>query len=78
VISEGVKPGNMFVRDHYTEAKKYGYQSLVLLIEYLVHERKVLNMGDSEEKLSYYLQDKFQKKMNEYLMEYERMKKHAI
>jgi hypothetical protein len=68
----------MTVLEHYQEARKHGYSSLVLLIEYLVHERKVLNMGDSEEKLSYYLQDKFQKKMNEYLMEYERMKKHAI
>jgi hypothetical protein len=68
----------MTVLEHYQEAKKHCYSSLVLMIEYLVHERKVINMGDGEEKLTHYLQEKFWKRMDEYLMEYERMKKHAI
>jgi len=66
------------IQDLYKEAKKYNDYSLVLVIEYLVNERKVLEMTDTQEKLTYYLQDKFHKKMDEYLAEYERTRKHAI
>ena len=62
----------MIVQEYYTEAKKYGHRSLVLLIEYLVNERKVLRMTDTAEKLTYYLQDRFSVKMNQYLSEYAR------
>jgi hypothetical protein len=55
----------------YQIAKKENYYSLVLLIEFLIHEKKVLKWTDSEEKLNYYLQDRFHKKMNGYLAEYE-------
>lgn len=61
----------MMIQEHYDEAKKHGYKSLALLIEYLVYERKVLDMSDNENKLQYYLQDRFASKMNEYLKEYE-------
>lgn len=60
----------MIVQDHYEVAIKNGYKSLVLVIEYLVNERKVLEMTDNEDKLTYYLQDRFKNKMNEYLKEY--------
>lgn len=53
------------------ELYQYKYYSLNLLIDYLVNERKVLKMTDSTERLTYFLQDKFAKKMNEYLTEYE-------
>jgi hypothetical protein len=68
----------MNVHEHYTQAKEHGYHSLVLLIEYLVNEKKVISMGDSEEKLTYYLQEKFWKKMNEYLSDYKGVGKRAI
>ncbi|WP_243299118.1 hypothetical protein [Bacillus litorisediminis] len=61
----------MTIQHIYLEAKEHGFKSLVLLIEYLVEERKVLKFTDPEEKLTYYLQDRFRNKMNEYLREYE-------
>ncbi len=63
------------VRDLYNESIKHNHYSLKLLIDYLVNERKVLKMTDSDDKLTYFLQDKFGKKMNEYLVEYERSKR---
>jgi hypothetical protein len=59
------------VQDSYLFAIKYNYYSLQLLIDYLVKERKVLKMSDDENKLKYYLQDRFANKMNEYLKAYE-------
>jgi hypothetical protein len=64
----------MTVREYYLKAKQNGHYSLELMIDYLVNEKKVLTMTDSEDKLAYYLQDKFAKKMNEHLAEYERVK----
>jgi hypothetical protein len=60
----------MKVQDCYNEAKEYGYNSLVLLIDYLVNERKVLKMTSNSAELTYYLQDKFAKRMNKYLADY--------
>ena len=62
----------MTVRELYEEAISGNYYSLILLIEYLVKERKVLEWTGTEDKLDYYLQDRFHKAMNEYLAEYER------
>lgn len=61
----------MIVKDYYKEAIQYNHYSLQLWIEYLVNERKVLKMTDNIENFTYYLQDKFAKKMNEYIAEYE-------
>ncbi len=61
----------MRVGEYYEEAKRNGYYSLRLIIEFLVFEKKVLQMEDNREKLTYYLQDHFQVKMNEYLKRYE-------
>ena len=58
------------VHDWYKEAKGQHY-GLTLLIEYLVCEKKVLKMEDATENLTYFLQDRFSNKMNEYLREYE-------
>lgn len=68
----------MTVREAYLEAIIGKHYSLQLVIDYLVNERKVLEMTDPQEKLTYYLQDKFHKKMNEYLIEYERKRNHEI
>lgn len=57
--------------DLYHEAEKNNHYSLKLLIEYLVHEKQVLKMTDNEDKLTYYLQDKYWAKMGEYLREFE-------
>lgn len=61
----------MTVREVYAEAIIYKHNSLKLMIEYLVHEKQVLKMTDNEDKLTYYLQDKYWAKMGEYLREYE-------
>jgi hypothetical protein len=61
----------MNIKEVYIESIQYNYYSLRLLIDYLVKERKVLTMEDNEEKLKYYLQDRFANKMNEYLKAYE-------
>jgi hypothetical protein len=62
------------IQDLYLEAKKDPkyYYSLILLIEFLVYEKKVLQLSDSEEKLTYYMQDKFKNAMNKHLRDYER------
>lgn len=60
----------MTVEDIYIKACKDHY-SLKLVIEFLVKKRRVLKMTDSEEKLTYYLQEKYWNKMNEYLREWE-------
>lgn len=67
----------MMIRDYYHEAIEHNHYSLKLLIDYLVDERKVLKMTDDSEKLTYFLQDKFARKMNEYLSEYE-VKRNAL
>lgn len=65
----------MTVRDLYMEAIIGKHYSLQLVIDYLVNERKVLEMTDPQEKLTYYLQEKFRKKMDEYLVEFEKVKR---
>jgi hypothetical protein len=60
----------MTIQELYVEGKDF--PSLLLLIDYLVHERKVVSMTDSIDKLTYYMQPNFHKKMNAYLDEYKR------
>lgn len=66
----------MTVKQVYADAIIGKFYSLELLIEYLVFEKQVLKMTDNQEQLTYYLQEKFKTKMNEYLAEYE-VKKHG-
>jgi hypothetical protein len=61
----------MTVKESYLEAIQYQYYSLQLLIEFLVYEKKVLKFTDHEDKLKYFLQDRFAAKMNVYLADYE-------
>lgn len=67
----------MTVYEYLLEAKKHNHPYLVLMIDYLVKEKKILQLTDSEDKLTYYLQEKFAKKMNEYLAEFEGGKNHV-
>jgi translation initiation factor 2 beta subunit (eIF-2beta)/eIF-5 len=63
------------IREIYAEALKEKHYSLQLLIEFLVNEKQVLTMTDNEDKLTFYLQEKFRSKMNAHLLEYENQKK---
>ncbi|MDQ8092272.1 MULTISPECIES: hypothetical protein [Bacillus amyloliquefaciens group] len=62
----------MTIRDWYEAALRHNYYSLILLIEFLVYEKKTVRLQDSEEALNFYLQKKFKDRMNAYLLEYER------
>ncbi|WP_339202590.1 hypothetical protein [Bacillus sp. FSL K6-1366] len=61
----------MTVRDWYREALRHNYYSLILLIEFLVYEKKTVSLQDPEQALNFYLQEKFKDKMNAYLLAYE-------
>jgi hypothetical protein len=67
----------MTIQELYQEAITHNYYSLLLVIDYLVIERKVLEMTDNDEKLMYYLQDRFSKKLNEFLADYEKKRNGA-
>lgn len=60
----------MTVRELYLEAISNDHNSLQLLIRFLVYEKKVVSFDDSQEKIEYYLQEEFSKKMNEYLYDF--------
>ncbi|MCY8824507.1 hypothetical protein [Bacillus atrophaeus] len=64
----------MTVREWYEEALRHNYYSLILLIEFLVYEKKTLRLQDSEDALNFYLQEKFHDRMNAHLLAYERQK----
>lgn len=67
----------MTVNDFYQESLQYGYYSMVLLIDFLVHEKKVIRLSDPEEKLHYFLQEKFHKSLNGYLRAYEEKRRNS-
>ncbi|MGD6872993.1 hypothetical protein ACQCU1_12520 [Sutcliffiella horikoshii] len=58
------------IRDWYLDAVDYNQEPLLLLLDFLIYEKKVLSFDDSEEKLHFYFQDKFRGKMNEHLTQY--------
>lgn len=65
----------MTVGEYYNGACIEGHYSLKMMIEFLVYEKQVITFSDTEEKLKYFLQDKFKSKMNEHLAEYEAKQK---
>jgi ABC-type uncharacterized transport system substrate-binding protein len=67
----------MIIRELHKDAKKHGYYWLEVTIEFLVMEKQVLKMEDNADDITYYLQDKFSKKMNEHLEKYERERNYA-
>ncbi len=60
----------MKIRELYLDAIEYNEPSLLLLLDFLIYEKKVLTMEDDVKKLDYYFQDRFKNKMNAYLLEY--------
>ena len=69
----------MLIEEYYRESIKQGHADLTMLIDYLVFEKKALELTDDEEKLNYYLQERFRNKMNEHLNEYKKTwRKEAI
>jgi hypothetical protein len=67
----------MTVKEMYEDAIMYEYHWLEVTIEFLVMEKQVLKMEDNADRITYYLQDKFSKKMNEHLEKYERERNYA-
>ena len=67
----------MTVKEMYEDAIMYEYYWLEVTIEFLVMEKQVLKMEDNADDITYYLQDKFSKKMNEHLEKYERERNYA-
>jgi ABC-type cobalamin/Fe3+-siderophores transport system ATPase subunit len=61
----------MTIGELYHEAIIENEPSLLMLIDFLVKEKRVLTMDEPAAKLDYYLQDRFANKMNQYLREYE-------
>ncbi|MCC2931628.1 hypothetical protein ABE197_04650 [Bacillus subtilis] len=61
----------MTVREWYQAALQYNYYSLILLIEFLVYEKKTIQLEDSEQALNFYMQERFKTKMNTCLLEYQ-------
>lgn len=62
------------IEELYQEAiKDYEFNKwLIILIEFLVNEKKVLHMSDGTKELDRYFLPKNQKRMNQLLSEYER------
>lgn len=60
------------VRDMWNEAIAEDHKGLDLLIDFLLNEKKVLELDDDKENLNHYLQPRFRRKMNEYLVDYEK------
>jgi hypothetical protein len=67
----------MTVKEMYEDSIMYEYYWLEVTIEFLVMEKQVLKMEDNADRITYYLQDKFSKKMNEHLEKYERERNYA-
>ncbi|MGY3716763.1 hypothetical protein ACWE42_14690 [Sutcliffiella cohnii] len=61
----------MKIEDWYLDAIDHNEESLILLIDFLVYEKKVLHMEDDESKLEHYFQERFRNSMNAYLYEYQ-------
>lgn len=60
----------MQIREWYLDAVDYNQESLLLLLDFLIYEKKVLTMDDDEEKLQFYFQDRYRNSMNAHLEKY--------
>ena len=67
----------MTIQELYEDAITHDYYWLEITIEFLVKEKQVLKMTDNSERITYFLQDKFSRKMNEHLEKYERERQYA-
>ena len=62
----------MQIKDLYLDAVDYNMETLILLLDFLIYEKKVLSMEDDESKLTFYFQEKFRNRMNEHLNLYKK------
>ncbi|MDX5475899.1 MAG: hypothetical protein LPK00_10240 [Bacillaceae bacterium] len=62
----------MQIKDLYLDAVDYNMEPLILLLDFLIYEKKVLSMEDDESKLTFYFQEKFRNRMNEHLNLYKK------
>jgi hypothetical protein len=60
------------IRELYLHAMQNNYQSLILLIDFVVLEKKVLTLDDHKDELERYFNPKHRTRMNELLIEYEK------
>lgn len=68
----------MTVGQVYQEAFRYKEDSLILLIDFLVLEKKVLSADDDVSKLEYFMQDRFKSKMNQHLRAYKKKRHEGV
>lgn len=57
----------MTIRELYATAIEQREESLLLLLDFLLHEKRAIKLDDDTSVLNYYYQDRFHVKMNEYL-----------
>lgn len=60
----------MTVGDMLQDGKENGFYSVILLINFLVNEKKVVTLSDDVKALDLYLLPKHRDKMNEHLRHY--------
>lgn len=68
----------MNLRELYAEAIINGHSSLILLIEFLVFEKKVLDFDSHENELDLYFKPNNRARMNKLLLEYREFKKKQV
>jgi hypothetical protein len=64
------------VKDSLYDAIKYNRKSLILMLDFLLNEKKVIQLSDSETVIELYLLEKHRPKMNTLLSEYIQKRKH--
>lgn len=64
----------MVIRELYLEALKHNHKALILLIDFLVNEKKVHTLTDDTSVLDKYFLPQHRERMNRLLVEYERSK----
>lgn len=62
----------MSIEELYIEAIKYNHPSLILLIDFLLKEKKLIQWGDPIEILDYYFQLKYKSYVNQHLEIYKK------
>lgn len=60
----------MKVRELYREAMSDDQATLVMILDFLIKERKSLSLDDDVSRFNFMLDDKYKNKLNELLIEY--------
>ncbi|KMY49544.1 hypothetical protein [Peribacillus loiseleuriae] len=62
----------MKIKELYSDAVKYNYHSLILMIEFLIYEKKTVNIDDDVSALDLYFKPNNHARMNHLICEYDR------